>query len=747
MKNLKSIFIISILFFLLFINKSHAEVLKSLKVEGNDRITSETIIIFGDIEFGKNYAPSDINSLIKKLFDTRFFSNVSAELKNGELFLKVKENPIINSIVFDGESAKKFKEALLMLLSLREKTSFVENNIKSDINIIKEFYRHLGFYFIKIDLDVEELSKNRVNLIYTLDKGEKAKISKIIFLGDKKIRDKRLRDVITSQESKFWKFLSKNVYLSKKRIALDKRLLKNYYKNKGYYEIEISSSNVEYSEGEGFVLSYSVNAGPRYKFKKIFANVSEELDKSAFASLEKEFNSVVGEYYSQRRLTGILEKIDTLSDQKELQFINHNISETLSENAVTVQINIFEGKKYTIERVNIVGNNVTNDSVIRGELLVDEGDPYSEILINKSLNKLRSRDIFGKINKKIEDGSLPDLKVLEISVEEKATGEISAGAGFGTDGSAFMFSVRENNWLGRGIKLDSAVNLSEETISGRISVSNPNYNYSGNEVYTALDVASSDKTTSSGYESKKTGYSLGTRFEQYENVYLSPEIRMLYESMEVQDSASASLKKMDGSYTNLDFAYGVTFDKRNQIFNPTKGYKTTFIQSLPILQDSSSILNGFKVSTYRDFSDDVIGALKFQVRAINGIDGDTRLTSRLFIPQKSLRGFRTQRVGPKDGADWIGGNYMSTLNFESRLPNILPEETRTDISLFLDTANVWGVDYDSSVAETSEIRSAVGISADIFTAVGPMSLTFAQSITKADTDETESFNFRLGTSF
>ena len=747
MKNLKNIFIIPVLLFLLFINKSHAEVLKSLKVEGNDRITSETIIIFGDIEFGKNYEAPDINSLIKKLFDTKFFSNVSAELKNGELLLKVKENPIINSIILDGETAKKYKEALLMLLSLREKTSFVENNVKSDINIIKEFYRQLGFYFIKIDLDVEELSKNRVNLIYTLDKGEKAKISKIIFLGDKKIRDKRLRDVITSQESKFWKFLSRNVYLSKNRINLDKRLLKNYYKNKGYYEVEISSSNVEYSEGEGFVLSYSINAGPRYKFKKIFANVSEELDKSAFVSLEKEFNSVVGEYYSQRRLTGILEKIDTLSDQKELQFINHNVSETLSENTVTVQINIFEGKKYTIERVNIVGNNVTNDSVIRGELLVDEGDPYSEILINKSLNLLRARDIFGKVDKKIEDGSLPDLKVLEISIEEKATGEISAGAGFGTDGSAFMFSVRENNWLGRGIKLDSAVNLSEETISGTISVSNPNYNYSGNEVYTALDVASSDKTTSSGYESKRTGYSLGTNFEQYENVYLSPEIKMLYESVDVQDSATASIKKMDGTYTNLDFAYGITYDKRNQIFNPTKGYKTTFIQSLPILQDSSSILNGFKVSTYRDFSEDVIGALKFQAKAINGIDGNTRLTSRLFIPQKSLRGFRTQRVGPKDGSDWVGGNYMSTLNFESKLPNVLPEETKTDIMLFLDTANVWGVDYDSSVAQASEIRSSFGISADIFTAVGPMSLTFAQSITKADTDETESFNFRLGTSF
>ena len=150
---------------------------------------------------------------------------------------------------------------------------------------------------------IEKLEKNRVNLVYSIDKGEKAKISKIYFLGDKKIRDKKLRDIITSQESRFWKFVSRNVYLNKKRIELDKRLLKNYYKNKGYYEVDISSSNVEYSEGEGFILTFSINAGKRFKFKKIFADVSETLDQSTFMSLEKDFNKIIGDYYSQKKLS------------------------------------------------------------------------------------------------------------------------------------------------------------------------------------------------------------------------------------------------------------------------------------------------------------------------------------------------------------------------------------------------------------------------------------------------------------
>ena len=237
------------------------------------------------------------------------------ELKNNVLNITLEENPIINSIVFDGEKANKFKDKMRELLTLREKGSFIQSNIKSDVNQIKVFYRTLGFYFVKIDAEVQKLQKNKVNIIYTIDKGEKAKIAKIYFLGDKKIRDKKLRDIITSQEARFWKFLSQSVYLNQGRIELDKRLLKNYYRNKGYYEVNITSSNVEYLEGEGFVLTFSIDAGKRYRFNKIFATVSETLDKEAFLSLENEFSKLAGKYYSLRKLTNVLEKIDKLCEQ------------------------------------------------------------------------------------------------------------------------------------------------------------------------------------------------------------------------------------------------------------------------------------------------------------------------------------------------------------------------------------------------------------------------------------------------
>jgi len=747
MENIKKLFVVILIFFNFTVVSSFAEVINKIDVKGNKRISAETIIVFGDISKGKDYKASDINILIKKLYDTSFFSNISVNLKDGTLNILVEENPLINSIVFDGEKADKYKEAIIELLTLREKTSFLKSNVKADINLIKEFYRQLGYYFVNIDLDVEELTKNRVNLIYTIDKGEKAKITKIFFLGDKKIRDTRLRNVITSQEAKFWKFISRNVYLNQARVDLDKRLLKNYYKNKGYYEVDITSSNIEYSEGDRFILTYSINAGKKYKFKKIYADVAKELDANAFSSLEKEFTKVIGEDYSQRKVRLILEKVDQLSEYKELQFVNHRLVETLDEDGIEIKIEIYEGQKFSVERIDILGNSVTNDEVIRGTMIIDEGDPYSALLINKSINKLKARNIFGEVKSEIKEGSSPDLKVLQVSVEEKATGEIMAGAGVGTAGTSFMASVSENNWLGRGITLQSTLNVSEEKLSGDISLVNPNYNYSDNTVFGSFSLASSDFTNTSGYKSSQTGISLGTEFEQYENIYLGPSISISNERIETDSSASSQLKKMDGTFTNLDFSYSITADRRNQPFQPSSGYRSKFLQTLPIVQDSSSLLNGYELSTYHGFSDDVTGAIKFYGRAIHGIDEDVRITNRLFLPAKKLRGFNTRRVGPKDGSDWVGGNYTTSLSFEAMLPNLLPESTRTDISLFVDNGNVWEVDYSNTVEDSNKIRSAFGVSANVFTAVGPLTFTLAQDISKNSTDEAQFFNFRLGTSF
>ena len=747
MKIFKKKFILQILLFIFLATNSYAEIVNKVEFRGNERISPETIMIFGDIIVGKDYSETEIGQIIKKLYETKFFSDISIEFENNKLIVFVKENPIVNLIVFKGVKADKYKDKIKEILNLREKASFVNSYVKLDVNQIKSYYRALGFYFVKINAEVETLKKNKVNIIYTIDRGEKAKISKIYFLGDKKFRDKRLRDVITSQESKFWKFLSRNVYLNEGRILMDKRLLNNFYKNKGYYEVDLTSSNVEYSEGKGFILTYSINAGTRYKFNKISADVDASLDNSAFLSLEDDFNKLAGRYYSQADLNNVLEKIDKVSESKELQFINHRVEETLEGNGIDVKIVIFEGEKLIIEKINIAGNTVTNDSVIRGEMLVDEGDPFSVLLVNKSINKIKSRNIFGKVEQKTLPGSSSDLKVLEINVEEKATGEIMAGAGVGSDGASFQFSIKENNWLGRGYSIDTSFNISKEKITGGISLVNPNYNFTGNELFSSINVSSTDRSDTTGFKSQNTGFSLGTNFEQYEDLYFAPSLNLTYEEITSESDASSNIRKMEGNYLNSDFSYGITLDKRNQAFQTSDGYWVRFNQSLPLIQDTSSIGNNLDIITFHEINDDMVGKIKYHAKSIHGIDDNVRLTNRLYIPRNKLRGFVKGRVGPKDGADWVGGNYVSGVSAETMLPNLLPEAYKTDFNIFIDAANIWGVDYSNNINDSSKIRSTVGIGAVVFTPVGPLSWTATQNISKASTDETESFSFRLGTSF
>jgi outer membrane protein insertion porin family len=736
--------------FLVFVSSSaNAEVLKKLEIIGNSRISNETIKVYGEIEINKNYSDDDLNTIIKRLYDTRFFSDISTSFSNGVLKINVKENPIIDSIIIEGEPAKKYKKAILRMLALKEKGSYIESDINQDVEIVKNFYKSLGYYTAKVTANIQELGDDRniVNLIYSIEKGVRNKISKIYFIGDKgKARDKRLRDVITSEEARFWKVLSRNVYLNPDIIELDKRLLKNYFLGLGYYNIEVLSSSVELKNESNVELTFTVNAGQRFRIKKLSTDISPVFDKTIFKNLSSEFNKFAGEYYSPFKIQKILNKIDQIVDNNKLQFVQHSVSETLDKDGVDLVFKIFEGRKIQIERVNIVGNTVTNDSVIRSELLVDEGDPYSDVKIEQSMSRLKAKNIFKKVEYKLNDGSSKDLKVMEIKVEEKPTGEIAAGAGVGTEGTSFSFSVKENNYLGKGLSVDGSLNMTEHAIRGGLSMTEPNFRNSGNLVWGGLTNAQTDRPDS-GYKNTLTQFNLGTKFEHLTKLYVSPNIALAFDDLKVTADASSSMKKQAGNFTELTFGYGIEKDNRDRPFMPTSGSVVSFHQGLPLYSDQGSISNAIYYTKYHSFTENVIGALKFYGANIIAVEDDVRLSKRLHIPSRRLRGFESQKVGPKDGIDYVGGNYATALNFEAALPNLLPESTQTDIAVFMDMGNLWSVDYDSTINDSSGIRSSVGVSSNVYTPIGPLSFVFALPITKESTDTTQTFKFQIGTSF
>ena len=729
--------------------KLNAEVLNKAEVSGNQRISIETIIVYGGIEKGKDYSPEDINNIIKKLYDTKFFSKISVDFSNGILKINVEENPIINSIVIQGEPTKKFTTAILEALSLKEKSSYIKSDVKNDLEIIKYFYRTLGYYSPKVEARVQEakVGKNSINLIFEINKGERQKISKIYFIGEKKIKTKRLRDVIASEEAKFWKFISRNVYLNEERIELDKRLLKNFYLSKGFYDVQILSSNVFVKEKEGIELTFSIEAGNRYRIKKISTNIDPVFDKSIFQPLESDFKKYAGGFYSPFKIKKILQNIDDLIDDNELQFVQHSVSETIDEKYIDIEFKIFEGRKVQIERVNIKGNTVTNESVIRSELELDEGDPFSKVKLERTVANLRSRNIFKTVNQKVLDGSSKDLRILEINVEEKPTGEIMAGAGTGTDGTTISFALAENNYLGKGLRVDTSLELTESTIRGGLDITDPNYKYSGNMVTGGFSSQKTDNPDS-GYENTVNSLNLGTRFEQYDDIFFSPSLELSFDDLKVDSTASSSLKKQAGSFVDFSLGYGIEKDTRDRSFMPTSGSVIGFRQGVPLyIDEQASVFTRISANKYHAFSDDFIGAIKFYAAGIVAVEDDVRISKRLHIPSKRLRGFERRKVGPKDGADYVGGNYATALNLEAALPNLLPEGTQTDIAAFFDIGNVWHTDYDSTVAQSSIIRSSAGFATNMYTPIGPLNFVFAQKITSADSDVTQTFKFEIGTSF
>ena len=740
--------IITILFlYLLNFSIAQGEVVKEIDISGNKRVSDETVKIYGKIEIQKNYSEQDLNKTLKNLYSTNFFKNVEVKLSNGILKIQLTEYPVVNELVIVGEPSAKIKEEILKLIKSKQKESFIKNNLTQDIETIKKLYASIGYNFSKINTKIREIDVTNLDLVFEIDRGEVTKISKVSFVGDKKLRERRLRDLIASEEDKFWKVISKNTKFSQNLISLDMRLLKNYYKSIGYYDVKITSNSAEILKSGNVEIIYSIDAGTRYIIKKIETNADSVFNKDIFYPLNKEYKKIIGSYYSPFKVKKLLEYVDEIIENNNLQFVEHNVEEIIEQDSITVKLNIIEGEKILVERINILGNNITEESVIRSELLLDEGDPFTSLGLEKSVANIKGRRIFASVKPEVLNGTTPDLKIININVEEQPTGEISAGAGLGTTGGSFGFNIKENNWLGQGKNIGFQVDISQESLRGTINYSNPNYDLLGNALNYTLSSTSNDKPNQ-GYENSLISAGVGTSFEQYRDLYANLGLSAVSDDLQTDSSASDSLKKQSGTFRELSGNYGFTYDKRDRTFMPTSGSIVSFDQSLPIYADKSFVSNTFQASRYTSLTPNVIAAGKFNLFTVNGLGADNvRISKRKNLGTTRLRGFESGKVGPIDGSDHIGGNYAASLNFEANLPNLLPESTGTDIGLFLDFGNVWGVDYDDAIDDSNKIRSSTGVAASWLSPLGPMTFVLSTNISKASTDKTEAFNFNLGTTF
>ena len=738
------------LLLLFFGTISIAEIISNINVNGNKRLSNESIIVFTKVELNTDYDTNELNLIIKNLYETNFFKKISLKIENNTLIIDVLENPIIENIEIIGIANKGLLEAINKNLVLKNRNSYIESLFLSDLNLLKGFLKNNGFYFSEIKSSyILNEEQNSIRLTYDVDLGNRARIEDVIFLGDKKIKDKKLLSVITSEPSKFWKFISKNTYLDKSRINLDKRLLKNYYKNKGYYNVVINDSFLEFQDNGYFKLIFNITAGKKHQFNKLTLKIPDDYDKTYFQTIKHLLSKLEQTTYSLNQINSLLEEVDKIALSKQFEFINADMKETIiGDNLVDVLITLSESEKHYVEKINIIGNQFTLDEVIRNALIVDEGDAYNEILYNKSINSIKSLNIFGSVESSVKDGSDDNLKIIEIKVEERPTGEITLGAGFGTSGGSVGGGITENNFLGKGVRLDTNLFFTKNTVKGKFVYSKPNFNYTDNTLFTSIQSTSTDVMSTAGYETNDLALSLGTRFEQYNNLFFSPELSTSFETLKTSTAASSALKKQAGDYFDLNFNYSLDYDLRNQQYQPTDGFRNVFTQELPLISDTYDMINSFQSTKYNKFNNDMVTRMHFFSSIVNTLsDDDVRISKRLYLPHKKLRGFENGKVGPIENSKFIGGNYIAAVNLSSSLPQVLPTLEMADFSVFVDAANVWGVDYNSVLEKNNKIRSAVGINMDLNTPIGPLSFSLSQPITKASTDVTETFRFNLGTTF
>lgn len=749
----KILSLILVFSFLIFSNSIAYSVSKdNIKITGNSRISTQTIIDYLNTENNTKSLNSQIlNNFQKSLIGTGFFSDVKIKFEKNILYVDVQENPFIKFFYVDGVSESE-NEDLIKLFSNKKNSFFTESKLKIDSNNIIEFFQKRGFYNVDFKVDIAKLDQNSINLIYNIKKNKVSKINDIKFIGNKNFSNSDLFSVINSSRDGWWKFLSSTTKVNIDRLNYDISLLKKYYINRGYYDFEILTAYYEKINDYKSSLLFSLYEGEKYNFGEFkILNSSDVITKDTVNEVKIISKNYLDSTYSKKKIGKLKNKIDDLLYYKNILNTNYRIIEKKNKNKIDLFATFAKIKNtLVIQNINIVGNDITNDKVVRRNLLYQEGDIYNEKKNSKSLSKLKSLGIFENVTIEKNINSSNNTVNVKISVIESPTGEISAGAGAGSNGALITGGIKERNFLGNGNSLSSSLNLATEKVEGNISFTNNDFRQSGQSLTSSLFATKFDFTDSSGYENSIYGTKVRSRYEIYEDLFFGPGGSLEFTSFNAQSTASETIKKRDGDYWSSKILYTLSNDKRNSSFNPTEGYEFGIGQTLSALvSDVPSIESSFFGSYYQEIAPKFNSSIKYRVRAINSLtDKDILINDRLHLTDSYLRGFKSRGVGPIDGDDHVGGNYSVNSSAATTIPSFIPETWNIATGVFMDAANVWGIDYDKDgLDDSNSIRMSVGLGINWISPLGPLSVSYATPIMKESTDDVREFSFNLGTVF
>ena len=751
------IFFSFIIIFLFKFELSFAnEKVSEIRIEGNLRVDRETILAFISLSEGSEYNPEDINLTLKELYKTGFFENVEVVDENNIVTIIVNENAVLNLIAFEGN--KRFEDEILSkVIDLKKNQIFSKKIVSDAISKIIELYKTQGRFGTIIIPKIVMLDGKRVDLVFEIEEGPLYTVKNISFIGNEVFSDRRLKEVISTKQTAWWRFITTSDNYNPDRLEIDASKLKEFYFTRGFVKFNILKKQGDLlPEKNGFSILFLLNEGKRYKISSIKI-------KSRISDLpDIDFRSLVpvndNDWYNIKKLEKGISNINNSLADLGFAFSEirpeFNIDEENS--SIELILNISQGSKSYIEYINITGNSRTLDSVIRREIQLVEGDPFNRLKISRSEKNIKNLGFFKKVSVRAETGSKPNQANLNIDVEEQATGDVSLGIAYSTfDEFSTSFGISEKNFLGRGQRAKFSLSLSDQRQNFSAGLTQPylfNRNLTG-----SFDLFNNTITdTSADQRTKSLGFSSGAGFSSANNFFHNFSYTLQNVETEKLDSNDNKIST-DGGKLLSSLGYRISKDTRDNRFNPTSGYYYALSEQFAGLGGDinylSSILRGSYYYKY-DYIDMVIG-LSGEYGNIEGLDENVSKSNRFFLGGRKVRGFDRSGIGPRvsesSSSSAVGGNNYYAGRVALRSGIGLPSETGIQWTVFTDFGTLWGVDdtADNYALNTDqkEIRLSFGYGFQWETPIGPLTFTWADAIKKEPYDQLQKFEFRLGSTF
>jgi outer membrane protein insertion porin family len=729
------------------------DVVRGIRVEGNQRIEAPTIRSYMVVEIGEPFDPAELDQSLKNLYATGLFDDVALRREGDELVVSVVENPIINRIAFEG-NRRLDDEVLSNEVQLRPRVVYTRSRVQNAVSRILELYRRNGRFAATVEPKVIELEQNRVDLVFEINEGPLTDVSRIVFIGNQAFDDGDLRDVIQTKEAAWYRFLTSDDTYDPDRLAFDQELLRRFYLARGYADFNVGSAIAELTpDGRKFVITFTIDEGDRYDFGTI--GLESRLPDLEPEQLRELITTETGDVYNADQIEDSIVALSEEIGELGYAFVEVEPVPTKHTEERVIDLNyvINEGSRVYIERIDIVGNLRTLDEVIRREFRVDEGDAFNTALLRRSRQRIENLGYFERVEMNTQPGSSPDKTQIEVEVSERSTGELSFGAGFSTsDGPLGDIRLTERNLLGRGQSVRAEFTISSRTQQLDFSFTEPYF--LDRDLAAGFDLfrRRTDFQSEGSFDQKSLGGTLRASYPLTEHWRHGLRFTVRQDEItDVDEDASRFIQDEEGDNLTILVGQELTYDVRDTRFLPSDGYLIRVEQDVAGLADTQFIRHEATGSYYYPFTPNWVLNLAGRGGYIFGYGGENvRLFDRFFLGGQTLRGFKFAGVGPRDvtTGDALGGNLLFTTTAEQRFPLGLPEELRMFGRVFVDAGTLTELDVSGSeIADSGNIRASAGVGLSWLSPLGPIAIDLSQAFLKESEDETEFFRISFGTRF